>query len=246
MRKKFQGLSGNELKIIAAVSMTADHIGYMLFPNIIFLRIIGRLAFPLFSFFIWQGTLYTGSKIKYCSKLAGLGLICILGYYVYCGEIYINSLVVFSLSACILFGLQYFKKQLRSEKPAGCLLGLLSALGLTILSYFLCKSVYVDYGFQGIMLPVFAEIFDSFSSFLPFTSKKICFSLSLAGFAIGILWLSLAAENLAEIQFMCLFSVPLLLLYNGRRGKLNMKGFFYWFYPLHLLVIGAVGIILQI
>ncbi len=113
MDKKFKGLSGNQLKIIAAVSMAADHIGYMIFPDIVLFRIIGRLAFPLFSFFIYQGSRYTRSKAKYLAKLFGLGFVCVLGYYIYCREIYLNSLIAFSLSACILFALQYFKKQFR-------------------------------------------------------------------------------------------------------------------------------------
>ena len=41
-------LSGNMLKIIAAISMLIDHIGYMFFPDVIIFRIIGRLAFPIF------------------------------------------------------------------------------------------------------------------------------------------------------------------------------------------------------
>ncbi|MBQ2889378.1 MAG: conjugal transfer protein TraX, partial [Clostridia bacterium] len=38
-------LSSNKLKIIAAISMLIDHIGYMFFPDILIFRIIGRLAF---------------------------------------------------------------------------------------------------------------------------------------------------------------------------------------------------------
>lgn len=45
------GFTQNQLKIVAAVSMLIDHIGAELFPEIIVLRIIGRLAFPVFFFF---------------------------------------------------------------------------------------------------------------------------------------------------------------------------------------------------
>lgn len=40
------------LKLIAMVSMLIDHTGYILFPQVIVLRWIGRLAFPLFLYFL--------------------------------------------------------------------------------------------------------------------------------------------------------------------------------------------------
>ena len=45
-------LTKNQLKILAMVCMTIDHIGAMLFPQAVWLRVIGRLAFPLFSYCI--------------------------------------------------------------------------------------------------------------------------------------------------------------------------------------------------
>lgn len=40
------------LKIIALISMIIDHVGFILCPNIIILRIIGRIALPLYTFII--------------------------------------------------------------------------------------------------------------------------------------------------------------------------------------------------
>ena len=55
--QKIQGeiLSGNALKIIAALAMVADHVGLMFFPQVRILRIIGRLAYPIFAYMIAQG-----------------------------------------------------------------------------------------------------------------------------------------------------------------------------------------------
>jgi hypothetical protein len=55
-------LSGSTIKIIACILMAIDHIGYHLFPNLIILRIIGRLSMPLFAFFIAEGCYYTKNK----------------------------------------------------------------------------------------------------------------------------------------------------------------------------------------
>lgn len=40
------------LKILAIITMTIDHIGYYLFPEYEWLRVIGRIAFPLFLFLV--------------------------------------------------------------------------------------------------------------------------------------------------------------------------------------------------
>ena len=58
-------LSGNMLKIIAAVSMFIDHMGAVLFPGVMIFRILGRIAFPIFAFMIAEGCRYTKNRIKY-------------------------------------------------------------------------------------------------------------------------------------------------------------------------------------
>ena len=57
--KKFAGLTGNQLKLLALFAMTCDHVGLQLLPQFIILRIIGRLAAPLFAYMIAEGCRYT-------------------------------------------------------------------------------------------------------------------------------------------------------------------------------------------
>ena len=57
--KKIQILNGTALKIIAALIMVIDHIGYMFFPKVIWIRKVGRLSFPIFAFFVAEGFFYT-------------------------------------------------------------------------------------------------------------------------------------------------------------------------------------------
>ena len=55
-------MNRNVLKIIAFVAMVIDHIGTVLFPDYVIFKIIGRIAFPIFSFFVAEGYFYTRSK----------------------------------------------------------------------------------------------------------------------------------------------------------------------------------------
>ena len=57
--------SASTLKIIALLTMLIDHIGVLLFPDIAALRIIGRIAFPIFAYLIAEGCIYTKNKWKY-------------------------------------------------------------------------------------------------------------------------------------------------------------------------------------
>ena len=56
------GLTNNQLKIIAMISMLIDHIGLQMFPDLLIFRIIGRLAFPIFAYMIAEGCFYTKNK----------------------------------------------------------------------------------------------------------------------------------------------------------------------------------------
>ena len=53
--KKFSGLTGNQLKLIALFAMTCDHVGLQLLPDVLILRILGRLALPIFAYMIAEG-----------------------------------------------------------------------------------------------------------------------------------------------------------------------------------------------
>jgi len=99
MNKEKFGLSGNALKLIAIVIMTIDHIGMQLFPNILMLRIIGRLAFPIFAYMIAEGCTYTKDRRKYLITIAVFAAVCQIVYlgdaialYVYsCDIFFVNT-----------------------------------------------------------------------------------------------------------------------------------------------------------
>ncbi len=78
-RKQFIGLSQNQIKLIAAAAMVLDHVGMELFPQWTILRIIGRFAFPVFSYCIWEGSRRTHHPWQYLLRMFGMGLLCVAG-----------------------------------------------------------------------------------------------------------------------------------------------------------------------
>ena len=69
--KKCLKLNSFWLRLIALVTMTIDHIGVMLsYNDFIVLRIIGRIALPLFIFMTVEGALKTSNSKKYIFRFS--------------------------------------------------------------------------------------------------------------------------------------------------------------------------------
>ncbi len=224
-----EGLSNNQLKIIAMIAMVLDHAGKELIPQAEIFSIIGRLAFPVFSYMIAEGCTYTKNKKKYFLQIFLLGLICQAVYFIAMGSMYQNVLITFSLSVLIIFCADTFirKKEIMSG------ICLFTVIALTVFLCFfmpsLVKGFKIDYGFFGVLLPVVVY-------FMPTKSTRII------GMTVCLIFLAL---SLGGVQWYSLFVIPLILLYNGRRGRLNLKYLFYIFYPAHLAVIYLIGLIID-
>lgn len=259
--KKCRILNGNALKIIAAVTMFIDHFGLMFYPQHMIFRIIGRLAMPLFAFMIAESARYTRNKIKHFAMLFGLGAICQIVYYFFANSTYLSILITFSMSTLILYALEAFKTSLFAEYSAKTQKmlppPLISSfvLILTITgAYWVCKSYKVDYGFWGCMMPVFANLFDfrAVKKTLNENEKTIpnwigkidVLPLRVACFAVGMLLFHFLSKTPLPTAWMFL-TIPLLLMYNGEKGKKDMKYFFYIFYPLHLVTLEGLYMLMQ-
>ena len=219
-------LSGNALKIIAAIFMTIDHIGVMIFPDQMIWRILGRLALPIFAFMIAEGCKYTRNKKKYLGMVFGLGAVCQVVYYFFDGSMYFSILITFSLSILTIYALQYWKE--KKTVPAGLVFA-----GTVAAVYGLNQVLTIDYGFWGCMLPVFAA--------LPHGTNHDWDQLSSTLLGVGLIFLSF---SVGLLQFFSLMALPFLYCYTGKRGKANLKYFFYIFYPLHLVVLEGIAMLI--
>ena len=239
-------LSCNALKIIAAISMLLDHVGFLFFPTVAFFRVIGRLAFPLFAFTLAEGARYTRNKWKRFAMLFGLAVICQLVYYFFADSLYMCVLVTFSFSTLLIYTLQAAQQNLVQKKPlVSAVFVVIFALGI-VGTYFFCKKFVVDYGFFGCLLPVFVSLVDfkSIPALAKHTNLEHYLRVSLA--AVGLVLIALfESGGLGNIQWYSLCSLVLLLLYNGKKGKGNLKSFFYIFYPTHLALLQGIVFLMQ-
>lgn len=233
--------TGNQLKILAAFLMLVDHIGVMLYPNIIELRVIGRLSFPIFAFLIAEGCVHTKNKKNYFLGVFLLGVFCQTVFYFTQGSTDLGILITFSISILLCYLLQMLKETLISQEKSlltkfFLLIAFIFAISLT---YILNQNIYVDYGFWGCILPTFACLFRSVEvSGKTYLQRLDQNFIHVVWFGIGLYLLCL---EYGAIQMYSILALPILLLYSGKRGKYPLKWFFYFFYPVHFAVLALIA-----
>ena len=208
-------MTGFQLKLLAMLAMTADHIGAVFFPEIPLLRWIGRLAMPVLCFFIGEGLRHTRSPWRYLLRLTGFALLSELPFDLafYGGIEWGHQNVYFTLALGLLA-----LWAIQSRGMEGWLLALTAALAAELLG--------CDYGMYGVLLILLLDRFHS------------ALSEQLAGAAL----LNLAFFGL-QTQTLSLIALPLLWLYNGKRGR-DDRRLFYLYYPAHLCVLGILRFVL--
>jgi hypothetical protein len=141
------------------------------------------------------------------------------------GSLYQCILITFSLSV-VMICLMDFAEREKSVKAG------MSLFAGVVMIFFVCvilpdllsnTDFEVDYGLTGVLLPV------------------LIYGAGTRGLLIG---LALVALQYGGVQWLAFLTVPLLLLYNGQRGKSNIGKFFYWYYPIHLVVIYGISLLL--
>ena len=225
-------MPGNILKLIAALSMLIDHVGLMFFPNQLWMRAVGRLAFPIFAFFIAEGFRYTRSKLRYLLTVFALGVACHTVYYIVTRSASFNVLITFSLSLCLLILLDKALSDVRQNAAEKFLYIAAFAAALLAVTV-ICHYAEVDYGLLGVMLPLWP-------SFAQSKRGRLC------AFAGGLLPLCIsAAIEGMPVQFFAYLALIPLFFYNEKPGKPRLKYFFYAFYPAHLALLWSLQAIIQ-
>lgn len=234
--KNFQFLSGAGLKLIAIISMLADHVnkaliypylesnhGFLAFISDVF-DIIGRIAFPLFCFMLVEGYFKTRNRKKYLLNLLLFGVISEVPFDMFTTASFFNmnwNNVMFTLALVLVtvWIIDTLKEKMQKRpKALWYLVSILIVLGMCIVS----MSLSLDYEHHAILIGYFFYLFHD-----------------MPVFAIPFGYASMFKEPWALLGF------GLTLTYNGERGKQH-KMLYYWFYPVHLLILGLLRLYLGI
>lgn len=221
------------LKWIALITMTIDHMAFFLIdPNTIYylgLRIIGRLAFPIFAFMIAEGFRHTKNVFRYAFRLILLGLIfevmILLIYQFFDYNLSIipffpNNVarmnIMFSLALGLigLYVVTHEHKKMRYLVIPTALLSLLLPYGY--------------YGF-GIMM-IFGLIKDNQ------VRMSLFITITLIYTSLPQIFKDVPFIGGSPWQALAVMSLPLIFSYNGKKGW-DLKWLFYVYYPLHVLVL---------
>ncbi len=228
--------SASTLKIFACIFMLTDHIGVELYPSVDVLRIIGRLAYPIFAYFIAEGCKYTKNRLKRFLTIFLLGVCCEAAYIYYSGMYYGNIMLTFSLSVVLIYAMQDMRKNLMKKAWVKGLVFTVIFAALLYGVYIFCKEMGVDYGFYGVITPLLCSVF----MFTKNEGKKDNKWLNLAMLTVGMMLL-ITEKTAMRCQIWSLIAIPLLALYNGKAGIRKLKYVFYIFYPLHIAVIQLIS-----
>ena len=241
-----RGLSRDAIKYIAMFTMLLNHIANIfLAPGLLqeALIDIGYFTAPVMCWFLVEGYGYTRSKKRYALRLAVFAALselpfclafthgAVLSYY--------GMNMIFTLLLCFLI-------LAADEKIRSVPLRRLAKVGLTLLTVILPSD-------WNLLAPVYTMLFAWARGSR--TRAKWAFFWAVVLFW-GLLWMGgLAlpawynlATSLGGAAGVALAAVAILYLYNGRRaahGRRFAQWFFYWFYPVHLLVLGLLRVALM-
>lgn len=232
--ERSRGLDGGALKLIAAALMLTDHVGSILLPEVLALRCIGRLAFPLFAFFIAEGYARTRDFWKYLLRMAAFAVIAEVPFDLTGGSVWDpdrqNVLLTFCIALLALRGLD----ELRRWDGAVRYLGAAAVLAAGFAAGQLLR---VDYGGWGVLtVALFYLCRDGKYAKLWLLAGMA----ALNGVCIGSMKAAVFGAEV-PIQVLAVLALPLIWTYNGEAGvKGRWRWAFYAFYPAHLLALEGI------
>ena len=231
--ERSRGLDGGALKCIATALMLTDHVGAILLPEVPVLRCVGRLAFPIFAFFIAEGYAHTRDFGRYFRRLAILAVVSEIPFNLENGAVFDltrqNVLFTFCLALLTLRGLEALGRERGFGRWAGC--GLVLAAGFAA-----GELLRTDYGGWGVVTVALLYLCRDGKY------AKLWLLLAMAavnGLGMGSLTMPVFGGEM-PIQIFAVAALPVIWLYNGQAGPKGLRRAFYVFYPAHLLVLEGI------
>ena len=239
--KKNAGLNSNQIKTIAIIAMTVDHLTWVLFPGfntawyVLCLHVIGRLTAPIMWFFIAEGYHHTRDVKKYILRLFIFAVISHFAYDFAFGipmlplstGIFNQTSVMWSLAWSVVL-------------MVICESGKVPQWGKIIAIIAICLiSFPSDWSCIAVMAPYFIMINRG-----KFKNQALAIVVWSAVYAA--VYFIFQDKVYGLLQMFTFLTIPILSKYNGHRGSWKvMKWLFYIYYPAHLVVIGIIRLCLH-
>lgn len=250
---KRKGLSTFDLKIIGIILMVVDHIHQMFEPfgAPAWLDWFGRPVATIFFFTSVVGFTYTHSKKQYmlrlyiCMVLMSLMMIGLENMVHYDQVVLINNIFRdLFVGTLFMYGIDCFQEGRRENRAKKILLGILfflipfiasavlvlivngistQRLLITLLMSITPGILIAENNFMVLLIPLLYIFKDNRRI------QCLMIALTAAGYAV-----------LGQTQWMMIFAVIPIWLYNGQKGH-GMKYFFYIFYPAHIVVLYLIS-----
>lgn len=236
-----KGLNSNQIKLIAIVAMTVDHLTWTIFPGlqtvwyVIALHMIGRITAPIMWFFIAEGCHYTRNIQKYASRLFLLAVISHFAYTFAFGipmiplqtGVFNQTSVIWSLVLAVVLIMIQESKTIASWQKIVCIA---------------CACILAfpsDWSSIAVMCPFF--LYAHRGNF-----KRQALDIVLWSAIYGLVYFLFIDKVYGVLQLLTCLSLPILYCYNGERGSWKgMKWLYYFYYPAHLLLIGGLRLLLH-
>lgn len=245
--KNRKTLSASHIKLIAILAMTVDHIAWMVFPGYpkeplpIMMHIVGRITCPIMCYFIAEGYHYTRDINQYTKRLFAFAIISHFAYV-------FASMDFVDWHSFIPF---YYGSVLNQTSVMWAL-----AWGLVMLRVVNSRRINSSAVKAALIILICVISFPSDWSCIA-SLCILAFGTNRGKFKAQMLWMAFYVAIYAAVYFFAtdkiygvlqmavVLSAPILMKYNGERGKGSnnnpfMKWAFYLYYPLHLFAIGFI------
>ena len=224
-----KGLSQEGLKILACVTMLVDHAA-LLFGGSPWLRVIGRLAFPIYCFLLTEGIRHTRDVRRYLSRLLFAAIVSepIYDLVLYpCVGIWQHQNVLWTLA----LGCAMLWCMTMIHKPV-------AKLAVMLLFALAAQLVRASYGSSGIyMIALFALCREVPEGQLALAAVLLVINWLMGSFTVSVFGLDVPVQLFAELAL-----VPIFLYSGEKRTRLKAVSWgFYLFYPAHLLLLWGIA-----
>lgn len=233
-------LNSNQLKLIAILAMTVDHLVWTIWPGycrewyVMVLHMIGRITAPIMWFFVAEGYHYTRNRGKYAFRLFLLAIVSHFAYN-FCFDIpfvpfqtsvFDQTSVAWSLAWGLVLLIVNDSDKFRDWQKVVITLVICV---ITFPSNWSCVAAMAVL-FIGANRGVFR--------------KQMLWMMIWSG-VYGLVYFLFLDRVYGILQLFTCLSIPLLRMYNGERGSWRGMGrLFYGYYPLHLAACGVLRMIL--